>query len=226
MEPNLFQSFNPYDCDFEVFFREHSILKKTYCNEELIQDPENDKTIGYLYSGYCKLYQINQNGDEIFTGFIPPHTTRLYNEMNTILGKTLMAAGDVQIYFALYSDYLDFLQQKSERITHALKEPLYRRNLNEYPRHESIGQSAKFKTYNYIYFLAQNFGKTQPGKNHYTIAYPPNYRDIASYNGISSNNVSHYLSELKREGIIEYNKKALLLLDLDKLKKILQEIKQ
>ena len=104
---------------------------------------------------------------------------------------------------------------------HVMQEPYYRRNLNELPYYETMNRSTAFKVFYYIYYLAIRFGVSEAGGG-VTIYYPPMNKDIASFYGISSNNVSSVMAKLKKDGTLKKEKDKLIVTDLKKLEKMLE----
>ena len=123
--------------------------------------------------------------------------------------------------------YLAFLATDNSYISHAIYEVYYRNNLNNLPRSQTTNQSSRFKVYYYIYYIAKYIGKVLNNNvDVINIACPPTNRDIAYFNDIHPNNVSKYMSELKKSNIIKMNKNQMILNSISALQEELLRIQK
>ena len=222
---SIFDSFELYNEDINNFFKTNYIVKKTFHTGERL-DRGNTNSVQYLNSGLIKVYNINLDGNEVFTGYIPLHSTMYTSPGLNFLGKYSVAAVETEIYYCKMNDYLSFLQESPDRLLHALHEPYYRRNLNSLPTYEAIGQSLRFKVYNYIYYVANRFGIiSNNDSNKVIVINPPSYIDIANFNSVHPSNVSTCFSELKNAGILSKGKNKITL-DMQRLEKALDYLRK
>lgn len=217
---NIINSFQIYNAEFEKFFLENNIVSKKYAIHEKI-DKTGDNIIKYIHKGNVKIYYTNYNGDEIFAGYLPRHSIYFHTSVLPFLDKYSVANEETEIFYCLKQDFLKFISEKADRMQHVMQEPYYRRNLNELPYYETMNRSTTFKVSYYIYYLAIRFGVSEAGGG-VTIYYPPMNKDIASFYGISSNNVSSVMAKLKKDGTLKKEKDKLIVTDLKKLEKMLE----
>lgn len=223
---NTFGSYELYNEKIETFFLENFIAKKTFHKGELI-DSLRKNVVSYIHQGYCKIYSVNENGNERFTGFMPQYSILLSSPGLSLLNKHSIAATTTVFYHASLHEYLEFLAKSPELILYQIYEPYYRRNFNDLPLWESQNQSAKTKVYIYLRYLAMRFGKpsTEDAQT-IIINNAPTLKDIAHYNDIHPNNVVTFFNELKRKGVISKNKDRLIVHSMDLLEKEIADLKK
>ena len=180
----------------------------------------------YLHRGRLKNYTTNPAGQEVFLGFMPQYSTISTMRSGYSLGKSMVASTDCSIYVATNDSYLKFLQSSPDLIQHQLLEPYYRRNLNDFPKIETMFYPSQVKVYEYVLFLVVIFGKPSPENGHrLTMDFPPSVKDIANYLGIHRSNVSRYLTELEKCDLVEHSTKSLTVNNAAKLSQIVENLK-
>ena len=223
----LDDSFELYNSQIEKFFLNTSMLSKTYNPGELVELISDPDVVAYIHIGNVKIYNTNVNGDEMFFGYAPQYSTIVYSPIAKNLNKYIIAANHVKIYYCIYKKYLAFLATDNSYISHAIYEVYYRNNLNNLPRSQTTNQSSRFKVYYYIYYIAKYFGKVLNNNvDVINIACPPTNHDIAYFNDIHPNNVSKYMSELKKSNIIKMNKNQMILNSISALQEELLRIQK
>lgn len=223
---NTFGSYELYNEKIETFFLENFIAKKTFHKGELI-DSLRKNVVAYIQQGYNKIYSVNENGNERFTGFMPQYSILLRSPGISLLNKYSVAATTVVIYYASLHEYLEFLAKSPELILYQIYEPYYRRNFNDLPLWESQNQTAKTKVYIYLHYLAMRFGKTS-AENAQTVIInnAPTLKDIAHYNDIHPNNVVTFFNELKKKGVVSKIKDRLVIHRMDLLEQEIAALKK
>ncbi len=223
----LFHTFELQNPSFHCFFYDNAIVKKTYAPDDKIDELLNKKTVGYISRGFCKTYVQNTQGENHFTGFLPCYSTFHSAPGIDILNKILYAGCETEIIYCILDEYLSWISISSDRMLHMMNEPYYRRNLNDFPRYETINQSSKYKVYFYIYYYTLRFGT--PASNQSKIIKVkvlPTYKDIAYYYGLHPNNVASYLAELRKICTIEKKEKYLYYINLTELESMLTKLKK
>jgi CRP-like cAMP-binding protein len=218
-------SFTLYNRDVERFFLDHYIRRMTYHARDPFFDPNQASvnTIAYVEKGLFKMYTNATNGQEIFTGYLPPHSTMMTLQSGGSLGKFMHACGESTVYIADRMDYLRFLNSSPDLTWHQLNEAYYRRNLNSLPRYESLNMTARQKTWLYILYIGLRLGSADPAHPLMrTAACPPALKEVASYFGIHPNNVSRYYNELRNSDIIDFSPKKLVIYDISRLEAALE----
>lgn len=223
---NTFGSYELYNEKIETFFLENFIAKKTFHKGERI-DELRKNVVSYIQQGYNKIYSVNENGNERFTGFMPQYSILLRSPGISLLNKYSVAATTVVIYYASLHEYLEFLANSPELILYQIYEPYYRRNFNDLPLWESQNQTAKTKVYIYLHYLAMRFGKTS-AENAQTVIInnAPTLKDIAHYNDIHPNNVVTFFNELKKKGVVSKIKDRLVIHRMDLLEQEIAALKK
>ncbi|PWM51165.1 MAG: hypothetical protein DBX41_04510 [Clostridiales bacterium] len=224
--PNTFGSYELYNEKIETFFLENHVSKKTFHKGDHI-DEVRKNVVAYIQQGYNKIYSVNENGNERFTGFMPQYSILLRSPGISLLNKYSVAATTVVIYYASLHEYLEFLAKSPELILYQIYEPYYRRNFNDLPLLESQNQIAKTKVYIYLHYLAMRFGKTS-AENAQTVIInnAPTLKDIAHYNDIHPNNVVTFFNELKKKGVVSKIKDRLVIHRMDLLEQEIAALKK
>lgn len=209
---NAMGGYELYNAEIESFFRENFVYRSTLHRKERFATLNSfgRDTVVYLHRGRLKNYIANPAGQEVFLGFMPQHSTISTMRGGYDLGKGMTASTDCSIYIATNDSYLQFLQSSPALIEHQLLEPYYRRNLNDFPKIETMFYPTQVKVYEYVLYLVTLFGKPDPqDAGSLTMMFPPSIKDIASYLGIHRSNASRYLSQLEKESFVEHSPKQL-----------------
>ena len=222
-------SYDLYNADIEAFFQQNFIYHDVIHRKDRFASLNSfgKGAVVYLHRGRFKQYITNPAGQEVFLGFLPQYSTLATMKSGYELGKSMIANTDCSIYVATDESYFHFLQSSPKLIEHQLFEPYYRRNLNDFPKTETMFYPAQIKVYEYVLYLAALFGKrdVQQSKS-LTMDFPPSVKDIANYLGIHRSNASRYLSELEELNLMEHSTKFLIVHDIFALSSKIESLKQ
>ncbi len=198
---NARDSYDLYNADIEAFFQKNFVYHDVLHRKDHFASLKSfgRGSIVYLHRGRLKNYVTNPAGQEVFLGFIPQYSTLSTMKSGYELGKSMVANTDCSIYVTTNDAYLEFLQSSPELIQHQLLEPYYRRNLNDFPKIETMFYPAQVKVYEYILFLVTLFGKE---------------------------NASRYLSELEEADLVSHSSKFLTVHDVIALSNEIESLKQ
>lgn len=198
------------------------------CNASRIQTIKKNKTIifanneelFYLANGTIKAYMIDASGHEKLT-YIFEKDTIIFHSFSNQYYKTLVAANDVVVFYIDQPSVSQFLQTDSKFIDQYIL--LIKERYGILLRQVLTGkhQSAKQKVLSFLISLANNFGV--PEENTLVINEIPSLTDLAALINVHRTNVSTYINELEKMQIIERQKKALIIKDLQALQRKLDE---
>lgn len=219
------QEFLPYielDSDIESF-REFC-LKNYYRKEHIhkgtnVVPPENG-VCGFLHKGCLKVFFSTENGSERLMWFLESG-----NLIPTGSGKSfckrLVADMDSEILYITFDDIYRFVLQSKENFFTIVDQYQKRQLLCIQGQLKEIEESSGVKILKFLYQSAVLHGKKTKGG--ILIEQLPSRNDIASHIGVHRSNVTRYISNLEKDGILEKIGKKLLVKDIDRLQLILED---
>jgi hypothetical protein len=227
----VFRDFSLYNEKLEHFFLDHYVYRHVYRRGERFDTPGQNigrSTVSYIHRGYFKIFFTTSTGSEVFNGYMPRYSTLPTFTTGELYGKYMKAnVDDAVVYVAPRSDYLKALAGDEALLWHQLNEPIYRRNLNDMPRYETLSKSSRVQVFTYVLFVCERFGKPVEGDpNRIAMKYPPAMLDVANFNGIHPNNVSKFYSELEKAGLITHSRSRLVIEDAARLRDYINQISQ
>lgn len=225
----MLSSYTLYNRDIERFFLESCLFKHEYKRGEEFASVGHlsDKIVAYIHSGLFKTYMYTSSGNKSFAGYTPRYSTLITLGNASVFGKGVVANIDSVVYFAPANAYVEFVRSSNELTLHQMREPYFRRNINDLPKMQSIHMPARIRVYEYILLTVLSFGRQDPAnKRRWTFRYPPTIKDIANYVNAHQNNVSTFLAELDRMGLIERSPRELAIPDAPTFSKILAQMKE
>lgn len=215
----VFHDFSLYNEKLEHFFLNHYIYRHVYRRGERFDTPGQNigkAAVCYIHRGYFKMFFTTSTGSEVFNGYMPQFSTLSTFTTGELYGKYMKAnVDDAVVYVVPRSAYLKLLASDESLLWHQLNEPIYRRNLNDIPRYETLSKSSRVQVFTYVLFVCECFGKPVEGNpNRIAMNHPPAMLDIANFNGIHPNNVSKFYSELEKAGLITHSRSRLVVEDV------------
>ena len=224
-----FSDYSLYHPQIERFFLENYIFHQDLETGAIFSRSSYGKNWGshsalYIHRGYFKIYLTNAQGSDIFTGFMPQYSV-IYSARTGAprMGKYLMTNGPTSIYVVPQADYLDWLSQSADLVSHQIEEAFYRRNLSDYPRMMSQGMSSKAKVWHLLLYTAQRFGHPEQEPGRWVLDRPLTNADMASYFDIHPHNVSTCMAQLVKAGLIERSSARLLVPDMNALEAVVRQ---
>jgi cAMP-binding proteins - catabolite gene activator and regulatory subunit of cAMP-dependent protein kinases len=187
----------------ESYFVANSIKKYTIkagcCLSSL-----DEGTVGFLTKGSLKVYMADKDGNERLMWILNEKST-LYTILLDIFTKRILALNDCEILIITLDQYYNYLLQNKNHLSKYFQVDRYRYALCLQQCLASNNQSSRSKVYNLIYKLALKYGEPQKDGS-IILNNIPSKCDIASITGVHRSNVTSYMSELKKNGIIHQNK--------------------
>ena len=207
-----------------VFFKQfkHLIYKK---GEVIIQAYDDPPGIFYLQSGMVKQYAISKKGDEIVLNTYKQNT---FFPMNWAINKShnsyfWEATSDVEVWKAPAEETAIFINDNPDvmydllsrvykgtdglllRMTYLMSGDAYTRLVTEI-----IIQAKRFGRCRSAAFSSDNIDGSQ-----YEVDIAE--KDLATRTGMTRETISREMKKLKDKGLVTFNKKILIIYNLDKL---------
>jgi CRP-like cAMP-binding protein len=199
----------------EKFFSKYKIIK--YSKGEIIAKPgQKLDFVGFIKSGYARMYMINNNGQEITMQFFKPI---LY--FTTIMAMT---ETDNQYYFEAVSPVEMYICPKNEAVEYFRKNGEIERELEKsimlafLDLTDQIGYLLSGTAYNKIAAILISLNKRNE-KNGKT-ALEITHKMLASLTGLTRETVTLQMIKLDKAKIIENKSKKVVILNEKRLKEI------
>lgn len=173
----------------------------------------------FLSKGLLKIYMSNAAGNERLMWYIQEINAIPYNYS---FDKRVVAEVDSEVLYIKREDYLDhiissrgnletYIERVNKRYFFCVQQVL---NENIY--------SCNTKIYSFIYQFAKVLGK-ESENGQIVIENVPSRKDIASIVGTHRSNVTRYITELEKSGIVEKRKGLIIVKDLKALEQLIDQ---
>ena len=192
----------------------------SYRNNEKISFSTPSELL-YLVNGKVKSYILTPNGGEKLV-YIFVRDTIIFQSFSNRFFKTLIACDDTTAFFISESLISKFLQTNTTFIEKYIALIKERSTIMLSQVFSDSNQSARQKVLSFLISLANSFGVSQENGT-LIITEMPTLTDLAALINVHRTNVSTYINELEKMQIIERQKKALIIKDLQALQRKLDE---
>ena len=207
---------------FEKYFSQYPA--RTYKKHwPLINAGDEFQKIYYLKKGYVRLYSISPEGKELtlivygpgeffplFIALTPPTPYPYWAESMTPIEIITVPVQSFVDYFKKNPDVLfDLSVRLLVRLSGAL------RSMENLAFGSAVNQLC-----NVIIVMSQRFGVKQ--KNEILVDAPFTHKDLANLAGLTRETASAIMSDLKKQGIIDYKNQRILIKDFPRLQKASQ----
>lgn len=203
----------------EKFFS-HFPLQKYVEGDILIRAEEAPREIFYLRKGLVKQYTISDRGDMFVIQIYKPgaHFMMTWAINHTPNHYNFEAMSPVEISKAPLSEVADFVKKDPEILYNFTSRLL--KGLDGFlMRTECLMmQPAYVKTASLLLYLSDKFGERE--NDAVTIKSPFTHKEIASWIGTTRETASLQLENMKKDGVIKYNRRHLIVTDLHKLQSL------
>lgn len=201
------------------FFKNHTQVHYKR-GEVILRAGDTPSGVYFLKRGYVRMYLLSPSGDVLmFHIFRPgaffPMTWVVNGTPNTYYFDAL---GPVEIYRAPKEEFQEFLKESpdvleefNQRILAGLTGVLRRMEM-------LLMDEAYPKTVKLILYFAEQFGETD-GKDSVALPIKVTHKDIASWIGTTRETASIQMELLKKQQLILYQRRAILVPSLSALRK-------
>ncbi len=206
--------------DFTSFFAKFATrppirIKK---GDTIFYEGDQPDRLYFIKSGYVKMSHLSEEGkDTIIYLYGPGHVMgiRALTSSDQCLKHNAYALTDVEIITLSRKDYLDIVCQYPEFLVDLLHIFIERLNYAENKLEGFILADANARVANFLANCAQRFGQKRDGKT--TIPIPFTHQLISEFVGSLRETVTLAINRLKKEGIIQFEKGQITILDHEKL---------
>lgn len=202
-----------------VFTRFQSIH---YRQGEIVLRPEDvPQGVYYVKKGYVRLFNVSQSGTEITLHIFPPDSCfpllwALHDHENKLYFEALT---DLMVYRAPKLEVVNFIKDNSEVCFKLMSEEVMTMHNLEKRAESLIFGSAYIKVVSAVVYLAIVFGVKANGKTY--INHWFTHQDIAAIAGVVRETASIELERLKKEGLISYIKRAIVISNIEDLEALI-----
>lgn len=187
----------------------------------IMQADEIPSGIFYIEQGIIRRYWIFENGEEITLNLYKPHAflpmswaiggvenSHIYEALTPVIAKK-----------APKEAVLQFLHKEPD-VVYNLLQRVYIGMEGLWSHIESLTAGNSYtKLVASLVILAKRFGKTE--EHGIVVQLSMNEQDIANYSGMSRETASRELQKLKKQGIVNFDRKIITVVSLEKLEKLL-----
>ena len=194
---------------------ENKMVMKDYDKKEYIYFSLDDTDrVYFVKDGNVEIGYVDESGRELVLDILGPGEI-----FGTILGKGMhsgfaRASGKALICTMNRTDFEDFLQRSPDVSLKVLKFLGFKINVLENKLQNLVFKDIKTRICDLLYSLYQKSGDKQKQ----IIKIPLTHQDIANLVGSTRETTSVYMSELKKDGIIAYERRRIKILSEEKLK--------
>lgn len=188
--------------------------------EIIVRAGESPQYVYYIQSGFVRIYLLNEDGQELTLyvmgpGLIFSMVWALADIPNHYNFEAIMPT---KVSYIPNKTFFDFVEKNQQLLMELMKINLYSLD-GIITRMESlISGQASHKVAAAILFASQYFNCTKTHKNLINNL-PVTHNIIASFAGLTRETTSIEMKKLEREKIISYKRRALVINDLEALKR-------
>lgn len=200
----------------EEYFLKHKVLR--FKKGEIILKPgDKPRYVGYMKSGFVRMYTINENGQEVTVQFFKPilYMTTIYAYTDLENRYYFEAITPVEINVAPLDETLEFFKNNEKVVLGLMKNVMVA--FLDVIDHFSfmLAGNAYNKVAKMVSDLAER--SAYEGSNYSQIDFGITHKLIASLTGLTRETVTLQMIRLEREGIILNKSKKVFVLDKERL---------
>lgn len=189
-------------------------------NDQIYFPAEPSHAIFFLKKGHVKISRLSEDGDEIILDVIGPG--EVFGELlsagdNEERNEMAVAIGEVLICTMHRSDFEKMLRKYPELNFRITKEVGARLRKVEERVTELVFKDVKKRIASFLVRYAEEFGTIKSGI--ITIKPPLSHQELGFLTGAARQTVTTTLNELRKQGIIDFDRKQITVNDISALKK-------
>jgi CRP-like cAMP-binding protein len=204
----------------ENFFSKYP-LKKYKKGDILFQPGEEFNGVIFVKSGYLRVYSMSRDGKETSIQlFKPLFYLSIISSITDLKNRHFIEAiSPVEVWVAPKNEFLEFIRLNTE-LTHEIMGSFLRKFLELTSQMvQIIAGDAYTKVAGLICSMADEFGVNKGKKT--TIKFKITHKLIASLTGLTRETVTLQMLKLEKDGLIDNDKREIVVQDMEKLKKML-----
>lgn len=200
-----------------------SAKRKKYQKGGLLLNGENPEIVFFLEAGQVKQYSLTPHGEEIIH--------HLYKQHSVFPLAIILSNKNPKHFFEATTEttvatipavkFVSLLTENKELLFHLLKN-MSNGLIGLTIRIESLlNKEAFYRTVGFLLYLGQKYKKEN---TRVEIDEELTHQELSGWLGHTRETISRQLERLKKEGLIDYQRKKICIKDLDKLKDRLKEL--
>ena len=202
-------------------FFSHYTLVRYDKNERILRENESPSGVYFIKEGIVRAYLISEEGNELTllmqpAGNIFSMRWALNNQPNIY---NYQAMNSVELWRAPREAFVQFLKEKPECLFHLTEQLVEESSALVYRMQHTLFGNAYAKVAAVVLTAAKRFGESEKNTTDIHIQVPLTHQQIADSAGITRETASLEMKKLKDNGLIGYNGRSLLILDIEKLSK-------
>jgi len=203
----------------QIAYKRGEIKKGTEIYQESLKD-----VVLYIQKGRLKTVMFNYYGAEKLLFYLEENTFCLpmvTGAFSETISTRIIAVEDCELIYIKEYDYLTYIFTNRKMFDEFLQGIRKRFAITAANVMDSMF-GARGRLYKFIYHMAFN-NRTADKNGNILIENFPSRGDIASITGVHRNNITTYLRDLEKMGVIEKVKHDILVKDIDKLKCLIDQ---
>jgi CRP-like cAMP-binding protein len=195
-------------------------LARTFKKKAVVYAPDSDgQTVLVLATGRVKIYDLTFEGRETILAFVEPG--ELFGELAALDGQPRQefaeAVEDSEVLAIPGEDFMALLESRADLALSVTKLVGLRRKRIEARLRSILFLPARPRLVRVLVELLESHGERQGAR--WVIRFPLSHQDIAGLIGVTRETVTLTLGQLQAEGLIAIERKRVILLDLERLRR-------
>lgn len=204
------------------FFRQFKLV--SFLKNQLIFGADQEPTgVMFIKSGFVRQFAISQNGDEVILHIFKPGTffPMIWAMAGVANRHYFQTLSPTKGYLAPKESFLKFLKEDPKLLYHFATRLLRGIDGLSWRIEMTALSHAYSRVISILIYLSGHFGEKTPiGLK---LIFPFTHQEIAELVGISREHTSLEMEKLAKKGLITYQQRFLVIPDLKKLKKELED---
>lgn len=193
-----------------------ALLPHVYCRayrkgQLLFMEGDPRERIYFLVSGYVKLERLNETATCQYTDYLKPKQLFPYNGLFTesFYRYSAEAVTDIEVIYIPTDRFEQLVSKNATMLLHIVSQMNRILDLHERRLQEIITPNATERVLHTIHYLIEDLGEPEAGG--IRVRCPFTTVDISRMSGTSRETVSNILSRLRKEDILQFRARQLLI---------------
>jgi CRP-like cAMP-binding protein len=205
----------------EEFFSHYTLLRYDK-GERILRENETPAGIFFIQKGIVREYLISEEGNELSTilrpeGNLFPLRWAINNQPNIYNYQTM---NKVELWRAPRDTFFEFLEKNPEVLMWITKQVVNDVSTLVYRMQHIVFGNAQAKVASVVLTVAKRFGKKDDSNDQLIVDMPLTHQQIADSAGVTRETASLEMKKLKEKGLITYQGRTIVIMDLPALSKI------
>lgn len=204
---------------FRQFCLKHAYRREKLKKGDVLLTPEPGNCC-FLETGRLKVFIGTDQGSERLMWFLESGNIIPEGSGETF-SKRLVADADTEVLYITDKEVYTFALSGEEQVAELLRHYKKRYILCLQAMLQEHEESSRSRVYRFLYQIATSYGR--PSNDGLLVDKLPSRSDIAALLGIHRSNVTRYLSDLEKMGVIVKIKKSVVLKDQEALLEMIEQ---